>query len=593
MLLSSAVASQLLPRRHHSHSSHEKPSLRSLRIHSDLRPVSLPPEPPRDSLSSPSTAAVAAAILKASPTSPVEFAERVEKLGKNGIITPSPDFQRLCIEQLELFRAVVHHDAVLSVFVRPAGSFVMNQLELRRVTLYPGYDKSENVDCVILVANFTLPAGLRSAEAALSKLQVEYIPEYEALVLPMVRQPFVVGFLVAELLSVGLETRTKMEKVQENMSINLSSPSFIDKVSEVQTSREDVMDNCICLTTKQRARAVMISRSLAVAYVMDQRAMLLQQSSWQNNFQMSHLVEQIRGSLSSIRALSKMLSMQVKRSEVAYDIIEDILLQGDNMNGALQQLQDAVFLTKANVLWQNEETLRRIHDSVDVVAEPPKPLLSDERSRETQDYGHQNIDPLPSFGSGKTIEMPMPPLLLAPLELDKVGPCDVSYILQDLVGAARPLANLQQRSLELSELSQELHAAVEESGLRQALSNLIEGALLRTHVGGEVQVLTARAPAGGVLIIIDDDGPDMHYMTQMHPLTPFGADLFSRGTVEDNVTWNFIAGLTVAREILESYRCVIRVISPCRPDAALSAGGTRIEIWLPPLTSEFDSVQEA
>lgn len=165
--------------------------------------------------------------------------------------------------------------------------------------------------------------------------------------------------------------------------------------------------------------------------------------------------------------------------------------------------------------------------------------------------------------------------------------------MQDLVGAARPLANLQQRSLELSELSQELHAAVEESGLRQALSNLIEGALLRTHVGGEVQVLTARAPAGGVLIIIDDDGPDMHYMTQMHPLTPFGADLFSRGTVEDNVTWNFIAGLTVAREILESYGCVIRVISPCRPDAALSAGGTRIEIWLPPLTSEFDSVQEA
>lgn len=78
----------------------------------------------------------------------------------------------------------------------------------------------------------------------------------------------------------------------------------------------------------------------------------------------------------------------------------------------------------------------------------------------------------------------------------------------------------------------------------------------------------------------------------MHPLTPFGADHFSHGMVEDNVTWNFIAGLTVAREILESYGCVIRVISPCRPDVALSAGGTRIEIWLPSLQSEFDSVQE-
>lgn len=99
---------------------------------------------------------------------------------------------------------------------------------------------------------------------------MEYIPEYEALVLPMVREPFVVGFLVAELLSVGPETRTKTEKVQENMAIDLSLPSFIDKVSEAQTSKEDVMNNCICLTTKQRAGAIMISRSLAMAYVMDQ-----------------------------------------------------------------------------------------------------------------------------------------------------------------------------------------------------------------------------------------------------------------------------------------------------------------------------------
>lgn len=62
-----------------------------------------------------------------------------------------------------------------------------------------------------------------------------------------------------------------------------------------------------------------------------------------------------------------------------------------------------------------------MHDSVDVVAESPKPLLSDERSRETQDYGPQNIDPLAPFGSGKDIEMPMPPLLLAPSQLDIVG----------------------------------------------------------------------------------------------------------------------------------------------------------------------------
>lgn len=74
----------------------------------------------------------------------------------------------------------------------------------------------------------------------------------------------------------------------------------------------------------------------------------------------------------------------------------------------------------------------------------------------------------------------------------------------------------------------------------------------------------------------------------MHSLTPFGADLCSDEMVEDNMTWNFVAGLTVAREILESYGCVVRVISPRTKDAALGAGGTRVEIWLPCLTASSD-----
>lgn len=91
-------------------------------------------------------------------------------------------------------------------------------------------------------------------------------------------------------------------------------------------------------------------------------------------------------------------------------------------------------------------------------------------------------------------------------------PCSVADILIDLVGAVEPLARMQQRFLKVSELSRPLQVAVEEPALRQALSNLIEGALLRTQVGGKVEILCTGAPAGGALIIIDDDGPDMHYM---------------------------------------------------------------------------------
>ncbi|KAK4715971.1 hypothetical protein R3W88_014309 [Solanum pinnatisectum] len=65
-----------------------------------------------------SASAVAAAIRNAS-TSLVEFVQTIEKDdGKNrGLVLPSVDFQRLCLEQSELFRRIVHPDSVLSVEV--------------------------------------------------------------------------------------------------------------------------------------------------------------------------------------------------------------------------------------------------------------------------------------------------------------------------------------------------------------------------------------------------------------------------------------------------------------------------------------------
>lgn len=101
---------------------------------------------------------------------------------------------------------------------------------------------------------------------------------------------------------------------------------------------------------------------------------------------------------------------------------------------------------------------------------------------------------------------------LLPLSITQGRPCDVSDVLADLVEAVSPLAHKQQRLIKLSELEQALQVAIEEPALRQALSNLIEGALLRTHVGGRVEIVCMRAPAGGALVVIEDDGPDMHYM---------------------------------------------------------------------------------
>ena len=78
----------------------------------------------------------------------------------------------------------------------------------------------------------------------------------------------------------------------------------------------------------------------------------------------------------------------------------------------------------------------------------------------------------------------------------------------------------------------------------------------------------------------------------MRSLAPFGSGLLADDMLEDNMTWNFIAGLTVAREILENYGCVLRVISPRRPDAVIGTGGSRIEIWLPSFQIEVANITE-
>lgn len=77
-----------------------------------LRHVSTDEEPESALLSSAS--AVASAIRSAS-NSPVEFMQRIEKDQKSGLVLPSSDFQRLCIEQLDLFRRIIDPDALLSV----------------------------------------------------------------------------------------------------------------------------------------------------------------------------------------------------------------------------------------------------------------------------------------------------------------------------------------------------------------------------------------------------------------------------------------------------------------------------------------------
>nr|GEY73847.1 chloroplast sensor kinase [Tanacetum cinerariifolium] len=266
--------------------------------------------------------------------------------------------------------------------------------------------------------------------------EAEIIPEHRALVFPMVKHPFVVRFLVAELPK--LEIRKEEDDVKP---CSLSEDSY-------------ALWHMLCIR-KQCSSAIFMAKQV----------------------RMNNLVEQIRGPLSSIRTLKKMLAVTMKKNEIPYDIVEDIMVLGDHIKDTLQQLQEAVQVTKTNIVRYNEENLVKIDESM-----------------------HEDL------------EMSMPPLTLAPLLSQDIRPCNTSDVLSDLVDALEPLALKQQRTVQISELPQSLKVAVEEPALCQAFSNLIDGALLRTNVGGMVEIVSTSAPAGGALIIIDDDGPDMHYM---------------------------------------------------------------------------------
>lgn len=522
-----------------------------------------------------SAMAIAMSIQRVSAC-PVKFVQRVEKVGRGVFSCPSAEFRSLCNEQLSLCANIIRKDTILSLYIRPAGSYVTDQLELRQAAIYPGQELAEQDDILVLVGTFGTQASLRSAEAAFAERQVEDIPEHNVLVVPMIKDLFLVGLLVAEHASIDPGSIWSPGKEVEQSSSALGMKR--EKIEPFQQDKQMTLPSSF--TTEQKAQAIKIARTLAVAYVMDQRALLLQQTSWQKGVRMSNLMEQIHGPLSNIRTLSKMLIPHLKRSEIPHDLLENILVQGEHMKGLLQELQDTFYYTKANLIHFREEDLNRIER----VRSNPFSRLG----RAFSDYDDHAKSTAFSLGSKirEDLEFPMPPLALAALQQSNIRPCNVSKLLSELVNAGDALAHSQQQTLQLIESTPLLQAAIEETALRQALSNLLDSALLRVPGGGWVKVEATEAPGGGVLVVIDDNGPDMSLMTQTHSLAPFGSELSLEARAQDNIAWNFVAGITIAREILEHYGSVLRMLSPYLPNALLGAGGTHIEVWLPAIPVE-------
>lgn len=100
-------------------------------------------------------------------------------------------------------------------------------------------------------------------------MQLDFIPKYGAMVLPLVKHPFIVGFLVAELPNVEAETCMNSESTQVEVPNLRQSPYSYGNSLGIQPYKEDLVKTCQ-ITLKERSRAIKISQSLAHAYVIDQ-----------------------------------------------------------------------------------------------------------------------------------------------------------------------------------------------------------------------------------------------------------------------------------------------------------------------------------
>lgn len=93
------------------------------------------------------------------------------------------------------------------------------------------------------------------------------MPECKAVVFPMVKHPFVVGFLVAELPLNKEHDLLHSHSPEEAYDLSLSGVGV--KLREF-SSHTDEKSRMYFFTAEQRSNAVNISHSLAMAHVMDQ-----------------------------------------------------------------------------------------------------------------------------------------------------------------------------------------------------------------------------------------------------------------------------------------------------------------------------------
>ncbi len=330
------------------------------------------------------------------------------------------------------------------------------------------------------------------------------------------------------------------------------------------TGREDRPWN-----EREKATIERIARSLAIAYLMDQRrAWFEQQLTQQRRLQaqqrdMLHdLLHQFRNPLTALRTFGKLLLKRLRPGDKNQEVASSIVRESDRLQELLQQFDAALDSSEGDIVLPLTLTAAPVAEACQ----------------------------LPTRGDQGGISPTANSLL--PGKALTLETFSVAAVLEPLLVSARAIA--QERNLELqAEIPTDLPLVQgNANALREVLSNLIDNALKYTPAGGKIDIRVGekrRTSQGEALgIAISDTGPgippqDLEHLFERH----------YRGVQASTAIPGSGLGLAIAKELIEQMHGEIEVFSPAQPvwakqnsESAIGnvqdnpARGTTFIVWL-------------
>ncbi|MCY7278894.1 MAG: GAF domain-containing sensor histidine kinase [Phormidesmis sp. CAN_BIN44] len=284
-------------------------------------------------------------------------------------------------------------------------------------------------------------------------------------------------------------------------------------------------------TTWEGSQIERIADTIALAYVMDQRAQWLDQTHRQQRLLQSdqhdildNLLHQFKNPLTALRTFGKLLLRRLRPEDSNREVATSIVRESDRLQDLLKQFDHAIDLGDVDLI------------SMDLDEEPstvnrPIPLL------------------------------PAGVLTSSTLTLES---CCVSEILQPLLVSAEAIAQEKGLSVRFWIPDNLPSVWANQGALREVLSNLIDNALKYTPTDGQVHI-QANEAADWVIIRVSDTGlgipsQDLPHLFERH----------YRGVQATTDIPGSGLGLAIADRLVEQMHGEIEVFSPLQNDGWIS-----------------------